>query len=286
MDIVKINKTNIRNIESNGKLYFLLKDIAQMLNYKSTTFLLNRCREEGVIRNKLLTKGGEQIAVFIDYENIMLILNKSQKSKAVEINKAFSKFIAQSLQKNYNQILTVQTNSADLIIKNIENTMQNLKSLIQTVIPLMEQTTVMIDNYKLQKQSLQNTLDKNVQLKKIKQNVLNDVSTLTAKINNSGINRKITKGVTLKVSSQLFNRRLVDFLQLLQENEIITYQASSTGWQILILSKYCSNGWFRLRLNNTIEINPNKFYPCSELLITEMAIHLLSTRLTIKVKVK
>jgi prophage antirepressor-like protein len=248
MDIVKINKTNIRNIELNGKLYFLLKDIAQMLNYKSTTFLLNRCREEGVIRNKLLTKGGEQIAVFIDYENIMLILNKSQKSKAVEINKAFSKFIAQSLQKNYNQILTVQTNSADLIIKNIENTMQNLKSL-----------TVMIDNYKLQKQSLQNTLDKNVQLEKIKQNVLNDVSTLTAKINNSGINRKITKGVTLKVASQLFKRRLVDFLQLLQENEIITYQASSTGWQILILSKYCSNGWFRLRLNNTIEINPNKF---------------------------
>jgi len=275
MDIVKINKTNIRNIELNGKLYFLLKDIAQMLNYKSTTFLLNRCREEGVIRNKLLTKGGEQIAVFIDYENIMLILNKSQKSKAVEINKAFSKFIAQSLQKNYNQILTVQTNSADLIIKNIENTMQNLKSL-----------TVMIDNYKLQKQSLQNTLDKNVQLEKIKQNVLNDVSTLTAKINNSGINRKITKGVTLKVASQLFKRRLVDFLQLLQENEIITYQASSTGWQILILSKYCSNGWFRLRLNNTIEINPNKFYPCSELLITEMAIHLLSTRLKIKVKVK
>jgi prophage antirepressor-like protein len=147
-----IGNFKVRYLERNHKPWFVMADMCEFLDYKNVQATLKNLRKtipDGISKGKMLTNVGIRDVNVINTEALCELILTSTKDNAKVIQKWFSKFTEDNLDKiiSESQLLIKNNTQKDTIILNQENRISKQEELLKLQVSRINDLQSKLNNF-------------------------------------------------------------------------------------------------------------------------------------------
>lgn len=128
VQVFSFNNAEVRTVELNGDVWFVAKDIADILEYRDAHTLTRRLDDDEKDTQKVSTLGGEQELTIINESGLYNAIIGSTKAEAKMFKKWVTSVVLPSIRKNGGYIANQEQLTPEQIVANALIVAQNIIS--------------------------------------------------------------------------------------------------------------------------------------------------------------